>query len=352
VSLALAIALQAAIDAAPDGATVSLAGRSYDGPVAIAHPIALVGPGAIRGTITVTAPDVTVAGVTVDGGSIQVERTQRVTLRGNIVRGAPAASLGLRADGIHLWETTDSLVEDNRVTGARDVVVWYSSRNRIVGNRVEHGRYGAHLMYSHDCLIADNRFTDDVVGVFVMYSHGVTVRGNTVARAGGSAGMGIGLKDSGNLVVDGNLFVDDTVGIYIDDSPIQNGEIDTFTGNRVVGCDAGVAFLAGTKRTWFRGNAFAANQRQVRVEGGGDALGVRWEENAFDDYAGYDLDGDGIGDVPYQLRSLASDLTDGHPDLRFFTGAPALALLDAVGSLAPLYPPRLILVDERPRLAR
>ena len=45
------------------------------------------------------------------------------------------------------------------------------------------------------------------------------------------------------------------------------------------------------------------------IEGGGDAADVAWSGNYFDDYAGYDLDRDGIGDVAYELRSFEDDLT-------------------------------------------
>jgi nitrous oxidase accessory protein len=86
------------------------------------------------------------------------------------------------------------------------------------------------------------------------------------------------------------------------------------------------------------------------VAGGGDARGAEWSGNAFDDYAGYDLDRDGVGDVPYELRSLTSDLVAGRPALAFFRGTPALALVEAIGRIVPLFEPRLLLVDPAPRL--
>ena len=111
--------------------------------------------------------------------------------------------LGLRGDGIRLWETYDSTVEDNRLEDSRDVVLWYASRNRVAGNRIERGRYGAHLMYSHGNQILGNRFIGNVTGLFVMYSRDVEIRGNVFAESGGAAGMGLGLKESGNLRVRG-----------------------------------------------------------------------------------------------------------------------------------------------------
>jgi nitrous oxidase accessory protein len=88
----------------------------------------------------------------------------------------------------------------------------------------------------------------------------------------------------------------------------------------------------------------------VEVEGGGNALDVRWEGNAFDDYAGYDMNGDGQGDIPYELRRLSSQLRGTYPTLQFFRGTVALEFLDAVSSLFPLVQPRLTLVDPHPAM--
>jgi nitrous oxidase accessory protein len=229
-------------------------------------------------------------------------------------------------------------------------VVWYSSGNRIAGNEVRGGRYGTHLMYAHDNQVTGNRYLGSVVGIFVMYSRDVTVSGNLLADASGGAGMGLGAKESGNLTVRGNRFLRNTVGIYLDQSPITAGETNLFEGNELRLGQAGVIFLSSGQDNTFRGNLFRDNHVQVRVDGGGDAMGVQWEGNDFDDYAGYDLDGDGTGDVPYELRSAVSDLASRYPETELFTGAPALALVNAASRMFPLWTPRLILRDLAPRL--
>jgi nitrous oxidase accessory protein len=302
--------------------------------------------------VHVQGDDVRVEGLTVRNAvyGILVERSRRAVVRGNWIRGDRAIAIGLRGDSIRLWETTDSLVEANRVEDGRDLVIWYSSRNRLRGNRIDGGRYGAHLMYSHDNAIEDNTFRRGVVGVFVMYSRNVALRRNLIADAAGAAGMGIGLKDSGNVTVEANLFVHDAVGLYIDSSPMQRGDRNRVAGNVFRLCDVGVVFHASTRDTLFRDNDFADNDLQVRVEGGGDAIAVDWQANYFDDYAGYDLDGDGAGDLPYELRSLSSELTSRHPNLAFFRGAPALGLADAASHMVPLLQPQTLLRDPAPRM--
>jgi len=298
--------------------------------------------------VHVGADDVTVEGLTIERATfgILVERARRVAVRGNVVRGDPAQPLGLRGDGIRLWETSDSVVEDNTVADSRDLVVWYSSRNLLRRNRVSGSRYAAHLMYSHGCTVEDNRSVGNVVGVFAMYVRGGVIRRNLLAGSAGAAGMGIGLKDSGDVTVEDNRLLDDSVCLYLDNSPVQATDSNRIDGNLFRGCGRAVVFHGGGGRNHFGGNALVDNRVQVENEGGGDA--AAWSGNWFDDYAGYDLDGDGRGDLPYELRSLRGDVVSRHPDLRFFEGAPALALAEAVGRLVPLARPSLVARDDRP----
>lgn len=379
--------LQALLDAAPAGASVCLAPGEYPGPLGIGPGVTVWGPrdAVIRSsgegtTIRVEGEGAALLGVTVDGSGgrydlldaavhvggrdarvegvrilhavfgILAEKTRRVLIRGNEIAGDPEQSLGLRGDGIRLWETYDSRIEQNRVEDSRDVVVWYSSGNRIEGNRIERGRYGTHLMYSHHNVIAENAYVGDITGVFLMYSRGVELRNNLFAEAAGAAGFGLGLKESGDIRVVGNRFLHDAVAVYADTSPLYPDEHNLFERNVFRFGQVGVVFHSSEERNVFRVNDFRDNGTPVRVEGRGDALKVSWEGNYFDDYAGYDLDGDGIGDVPYELRSLTSDLVARRPALAFYRGTPALALVETIGRVVPLFAPRLLLVDSSPRM--
>ena len=144
----------------------------------------------------------------------------------------------------------------------------------------------------------------------------------------------------------------DRVGIYLDNSPAEPGMTNVFSGNAVRLCELGVSFHASTRDNRFLGNRFRGNDVQVRVDGGGDALGNEWLGNDFDDYAGYDLDRDGVGDVAYELRSLSGNLRARHPQLDYLRGAPSLFLVDAASQLLPIVRPTAVLVDPRPLAGR
>ncbi len=379
--------LQAAIDAASDGSALCLEPGSYTGPLTVGRSVEIWGPreAVIRSTgkgttIEVEADGAALSGLTVDGSGgrfdtldaavhvvaddvrvegvrvvnaafgLLIERANRATIIDNLVEGPDDGPLGLRGDGIRLWETRDSVVRGNRMIGCRDMVIWYSSDNTLVDNTVVRSRYGTHFMYSHRNRVERNRYLDNVVGIFIMYSRNITLRENLLARSSGPGGMGLGIKESGNLTVSGNAFIANTRGVYMDTTPLEPDDFNTFERNAFYHSEVAILMHSSEKRNAFLDNQFVSNHSQLQVEGGGNALAVDWKGNAFDDYAGYDMNRDGFGDIPYELRRLSSQLESTYPQLQFFRGAITLGLLDAISSLFPMVEPETTLVDPRPRM--
>ncbi|MCC6157020.1 MAG: nitrous oxide reductase family maturation protein NosD [Deltaproteobacteria bacterium] len=380
--------IRSAIDSARPGEAICLKPGQYEGPLLIADRVTLWGgrdaiirSSGLENTITMTGGGPALLGLTVQGSGsrfdkqdsaihvvaddarvegvritgalfgIVVDKSRRVTLRGNTIRGTDEEQIGLRGDTIRLWETSDSLVENNVVTHGRDVVVWYSSRNTFRKNVIENSRYGTHFMFSHDNLCEENRYVGNVVGVFVMYSKGVSLLRNVLAASTGAAGMGLGLKEASALVARENHIIRNDTGVYIDTSPFEPGTVDVFEDNTIQLCRTAILFHAATTGNRFSSNLLRGNGEQVRVDGGGDAAGSEWHGNDFDDYRGYDLDGDGYGDIPHVQRRLSAELRATYPELDFFSGSPAMFLVNAMAEILPLYAPRTILTDARPRMS-
>jgi len=379
--------LQAVVAAATPGSVVKLAAGEHPGPVVIDKPLVLWGPreAVLRGgegsTLRVRTNGARVAGLTIagsgqrfdlmDGGvhlqgddlvlegvtvrdalfGILVEKCKRARVHGNTVIDAGIPAMGLRGDGIRLWETNDSEVLDNDVTDSRDMVVWYSSRNRLARNRVTGSRYGTHFMYSHENVVEDSEYVGDEVGVFVMYSRDIVLRRNLLAKSGGAAGIGIGLKEAGNLTIEDNWLLANTTGLYVDASPLDPTHHNVYRRNVVRFAEAAISLHSGLKRSEFVDNEFRDNGVVVKVGGQGDAMTCTFAGNYYDEYQGYDLDGDGRGDVPFAARRLSTQLEGRYPELALLHGAPAMAMVDVVGQVMPLFAPRQLLTDEAPRMA-
>jgi nitrous oxidase accessory protein len=302
--------------------------------------------------VAVRANDVVVRGVRVENAvfGILANQARRLSIVDNEIHGQREVALGMRGDGIRLWETRDSLIARNQLTDGRDLVVWYSPHNRFEDNVAVGGRYGTHFMHASDNVVRRVRFVGNVVGIFVMYSHRITIEDSQIVDCSAAGGMGVGIKDSGDVVVRRSMFVHNASAVYVDNSPSVISERNTLEHNRFQLNDAALVFHGTTRGNAVEGNDFSSNREQVTVEGGGDAQEVHFAGNRFDDYAGYDLDGDRKGDVPHEARSLAAQLTSARSELSLFRGSAAFAVVEALGKLVPLFSPRTLFVDPSPVL--
>lgn len=256
----------------------------------------------------------------------------------------------LRGDGLKLWESDGSTVRGCQVDDARDVVVWYTKRATVEANVVRRSRYGAHFMYAHDAVVRGNRFESNVVGVFVMYSLRLRVERNALLAARGAAGIGLGFKDSDLVDVQGNWMIANTVGVYLDNTPRTPDAPVNISKNVIALNDVAFRLHGPGGGVHLRGNEVANNAIVVEVDGGGNARAIDATGNHFSDYEGYDLDGDGVGDVPYQVKALSSELTGKVPVLKVFNGSAALGAIDAVARSAPVLATNLLFVDAHPSL--
>jgi len=150
----------------------------------------------------------------------------------------------------------------------------------------------------------------------------------------------------------GNHLVANTTGAYLDQTPRKPGSTLLLEGNVLALNDVGLRLHGSEKGARVAGNDFHENAVTVQVDGGGSATGVAFDGNHFSDYEGYDLDGDGHGDVAYQQKLLSGELTDQHPALRFFHATAAMGMIDAIAHAVPVLSAKVLMSDARPRMER
>ena len=380
--------VQAALDAASPGDTVRVGPGTYRERLRIERPVVVLGEGrpvldaggdghvveasaslVLRGftlRATGTNPDREHAGVMVRGATAVVEDNlledvyYGVYLKnapGSLVRGNRIVGKDLppprRGDGIRLWYSSDSRILENEVRRARDVVVYFCNRLSIRGNVITDGRYGLHYMYSDHNEFVNNYFARNQVGAFIMYSRDVRLRENVFAEARGASGMGLGLKDADDVVARDNLVVANQSGIYLDNAPRSAGSTNRFRDNLFLYNGSAVRMLPSVAGNDFRDNSFVGNGRPVEVSGGvgrDQAAQNDWRGNHWSGYAGFDRDGDGVGDTPFRYARLTDDLLSRHPELRLYGSSPVMPILEAVRRFFPLLEPEPVVVDSAPRL--
>lgn len=383
------LTLARALEEARDGDTVVVQGGVHPGPVVVTRRLTLEGrgwpvlDGAGRGTVVKLAAEGAVlrgfvvrnsgaslddenSGVTVEAPRVRVEgnrleetlfgislsRSPGSVVAGNEINSKPLDT-ARRGDAIRVWYSDDVRIERNVVTRGRDVVLWYSSRMVVADNEVTDGRYGLHFMYCDDADIVRNRLVGNSVGIYLMYSRRLRMTTNAVVGNRGPSGYGLGLKDMDDCVIADNLFADNRVGAWVDNSPREPNSQLLFRGNLIAGNDDGVVLLPSVRGASFTENAFVDNGEQVSVQGAGilskkNLWTIAGRGNFWSDYAGYDQDHDGVGDVRYRSDRLFESLAQRRPELKLFVYAPAAQAIELAARALPVVRPQPKLVDESP----
>ncbi len=371
-----------ALQRAPDGATVIVNGGVHSGNFVVDKSLTLVGEnepvldGGGKGTvITLRAPRTTLkgfvirnsgstlatedAGVAVEAPECVVEnnlledmlfgivlrRAPRTLVRGNELHGKPLP-LPRRGDLIKVWSSNGARLEGNKAVGGRDVVLWFSRGLTLRHNSVTQGRYGIHFMYCHDALVEDNRLTDNAVGVYLMYSRNLRLHRNLLLHNRGPSGYGLGLKDMESAYIADNLIAANRVGVFA-----EGAIACVFERNFIARNEVGVLLFSSSRVNTLTANSFVDNGEQVMVEGVLSPHTNRWRGNFWSDYAGYDADGDGVGDVPYTSFRWFEQLTERRSAARFFAFSLAAHAVDFAARCFPIFAPQPQLVDEAPRIA-
>ncbi len=376
------------IAAAPDGAVIEIGPGVYREHIRITRPVTLIGRGrpvidgdASGDIVEIAAPGVTFKGFTVRNTGIDLDKENAAirvlapraviedniledilfgidlreapdsTVRGNRI-GGKALDLARRGDGLRLWRSDNTLVENNAIHDGRDAILWYSRGVTIRGNTSDNCRYGLHLMYSDSVRIENNRLTRNSVGIYLMYSTGVEIHGNQLMSNRGPSGYGLGLKETDQFSVTGNVMSGNRVGVYVDGSPFTSKMPGTFTRNLIAYNDIGFTFLPSARNNEVTENNFIDNIDQVSVAGRGDLSANRFwvgdRGNFWSDYTGYDQNGDGIGDFVHESQTLFENMMDKEPRLRLFLFSPAQQAIEFVGRALPAVRPEAKFTDEVP----
>ena len=363
--------LSKVIAAAKEGDTILVEPGLYEGNLVIDKPLTLKGKGrpVIRGegkgsVVTVLAGPTVIEGFLIEhsGGGLEAEDSG-VLLRssgnrivdnelrdvlygiyffgadhnqvsGNVISGRPWLEQGERGSGIHIWKSSDNTITDNVITGVRDgMYLQNADRSKIERNRVSEVRYGLHYMFSNDNTFEDNVFERNVAGAAIMYSMRISFRRNAFIRNRGFASYGILFQDSDYLRSENNVFADNAVGIFME--ALRNS---VFEGNLMASNDTAVLLFASAMGNEFTRNNFIGNLSPIRVIGKNTR--TRWSRNGtgnyWQEYEGYDLDGDSIGDVPFRIQNLFEHLEGNYPRLRLYFFSPASQALAAAEKTFPI----------------
>ncbi len=247
-------------------------------------------------------------------------------------------------NGIHLWKCKEILVKGNHVTGHRDGIYFeFAKKSLIEDNLSEKNiRYGMHFMFSDDDIYRNNTFKNNGSGVSVMYTRRIQMLNNTFIENWGSSIYGILLKEISDSRIEGNHFIRNTTGIYM-----ENSDRITVQNNDFVSNGWAIRVLASCNSDHFQQNNFKGNSFDVTTNG--TLKDIYFNTNYWDKYEGYDLNKDGVGDVPYRPISLYAQIIEQNPQSVMLMRSFIVNLLDKVERAIPSVTPKSVM-DEKPRM--
>ena len=351
--------IQEAINAASPGDTIVVReGTYYENLVVNVSGIVLrsemgtektIIDGNFTGTVVeISANNVTIEGFTIKGGGLNafglsVISSNNTTIHGNNITN--------NYYGIDLWYSSNNTIYGNNITNnGWSIRLYYSSNNEIYGNNIENsidyfGQAGIYLENSSGNKIYGNNITNNFYSI-ALWGSGSS--GNNVSFNNILVG-GLIVYDSYENVVEGNLvngkplvYLEDAVNVEVADAgqviavnsrniTVRNLEISNTTiaiefwrtnESKIVNCNL-TNNHAGIELFWSDGNVvylnnFINNYVHVYLSSSvnnvwssptplnytyNDANFTGYLGNYWDDYAGSDSDGDGVGDTPYQIDS-------------------------------------------------
>lgn len=407
--------LQERIDRAAPGDEIYVEGGVFRENVRIDKPLSLVGVGwpVIDGgeegdPLTIAADDVAVSGFVIRNSSrtiskepaaVKADGVSRLKLRGNRIEDSQYGihitdsredviennliDLGAqvpierRGYAIYLWQVKDTVVHGNTIRNAADAIhLEFSDHNGIGLNTVVDSRYALHFMYSHGNRVLENTFRRNLAGAVIMYSHETVLKDNELSEnRKGATGTGILLKDCDNVFVEGNRILRNKYGITVDGTPQGKGATAIFMRNLFAFNDTGVGAMSNAPITFVE-NAMIENIVQVKAlggnlaalahgEGGQDAgtvgqdarapTGATWtvdgRGNYWSDYNGFDADGDGVGDRPYEPQPPFAGRLAGDETLRLFNFTLAQEAIDMAADMFPVYRYQPVIEDSGPLMS-
>lgn len=275
---------------------------------------------------------------------VYLERSEQVSVIGNTIRGA-ARSQSYSGNGIHVWNCKELLIQNNTVNGLRDGIYFEFVHNSHIENNQSHDnlRYGLHFMFSNHNTYSNNVFTKNGAGTAVMFSNHIQMRRNRFSQNWGSHAYGLLLKEVNDLIVEENVFENNTIGINAEGLNRIAYQSNVFQDNGWA-----VKFRGACTGNRFEKNNFIDNAFDISYTGPvHDNLFVN---NYWSRYQGYDLNKDKIGDVPYRPVKLFSVIINKTPESLVLLKSLFVALLNHSEQVSPIFTPSS-LEDSQPALS-
>jgi nitrous oxidase accessory protein len=187
------------------------------------------------------------------------------------------------------------------------------------------------MFSNHDAYIG-NVFRNNGAGVAVMFTHHVKMFNNTFEFNWGDASYALLLKEISDSYLINNRFLGNTSGIFMEGTNRILVEKNVFRDNGWA-----MKIQASCMDNIIRQNNFIQNTFDIGTNG--SLVLNNFDGNYWDEYDGYDLDKNNVGDVPFRPLSLFAVLVEMNPPIMLLYRSFIVTLLDRAEKMIPTLTP-------------
>lgn len=272
---------------------------------------------------------------------IYLKNSNDCMIRNNVIKGEAEDEVKA-GNAIHAWKSNGIQIIGNEVTNHRDgIYLEFVNGSLIQGNMSKNNmRYGLHFMFSNYDIYEDNTFVQNGAGVAVMFSKHIQMINNIFRENWGGSSYGVLLKEISDGVLLNNTFERNTTGVYAEGANRITIENNDFHSN-----GRAMDIKGNCIDNKILSNNFVGNTFEVLTNSRSNLN--HFEGNYWGQYKGYDLDKDGIGDVPHRPVNLFALVTDKIPAANMLLHSFLVNSLEVAERMFPSMIPEQ-LVDEKP----
>jgi len=262
-------------------------------------------------------------------------------IEGNKILGNSVAE-STSGNGVHVWKCKNMRIEKNIISGMRDgIYLEFVNKSFISHNTSENNlRYGLHFMFSNHNEYHHNEFRKNGAGVAVMFSKFLKMHHNTFHYNWGTASYGLLLKEIYDAEIEDNIFEQNTIGINIDGCNRIN-----YKNNHFIRNGWALKFTGGCYTNIFEFNNFMHNSFDLSYNS--RLNDNKFEANYWSEYTGYDIDKNGIGDVPFRPVKLFSYVVNRTPETLVLLRSLFVDIINFSEKISPVFTPDN-LMDSKP----
>ena len=283
---------------------------------------------ALHGVYVRQADDVRIEHNTIVGTERAVEEVDPLAAAGTPAAGELCEvdlNQNRRGNGIHVWNATGQIIVGNTIRHTRDGIYFsFVDGSAVRHNDIAGVRYGLHYMYSDDNQFDGNLFVDNAAGAALMSSKHIVLRRNRFLANQGHRSYGILLQTVDQSTLQANEIVGNTTGVFI-----ESGNGNRLLDNTIARNHIGIHVSDSSDENGFAGNAFVGNLHTVETSGGNRASvwAIDGRGNHWDTAVAFDLDQNGVADVPHRELDLFGRTRREFPVIGLLAGSPGERLL-------------------------